>query len=448
MLMMKIRFLAVFTLSLLIALACRVPGFAQDNEEEQERSVLTLLTDTFDGYIENATAVRLNKLDRFTKIKNSLRLSYENNFGDHVNLKLDGLGAYNAVYDVEDLDVDQEDSYRAYVDIREATLNLFFDTFDLRLGKQQIIWEITDGLRVLDIINPLDLKEFILNDFENLRIPLWMVNLTYYFSDDYSLQSLIIWDTSFTEFPHAGSEFAFSTPALPGGFQLLVNDDEELDVSAENTRYGLRFKGLLGNWDVTLNYLYTWNNIPVRKKALNLETGTLSVSPEYERMQLIGGSIVNVLFDTVVRFELAGKLGLYFDVDDMTVPDMVVEKDTIEYALAFERDLWDITWILQGSQQYILDYDQAISSEKEVNTVATLRASKALNYEETLEFEVLGMYRFADDGYLIRPKLTYDLTDALRLSAGLDIFGGGDKNGFFGQFDEKDQLYAELRYSF
>jgi len=32
-------------------------------------------------------------------------------------------------------------------------------------GWQQIIWDKTDGLRLLDIINPLDMREFILDDF-------------------------------------------------------------------------------------------------------------------------------------------------------------------------------------------------------------------------------------------------------------------------------------------
>ena len=432
---------------LLAGFLCGVPGYAQEDEESEGRSFFTAFTDTFDGYLENATAVRLDELDRFTKIKNSLRLKYEHDFGEHVNLKLDALGVYDAVYDVEDLEVEDEDDYRAYIDMREATLNMYFDKFDLRMGRQQIIWEITDGLRVLDTVNPLDLKEFILDDFENLRIPLWMVNFAYYFTYDYSLQALVIPDMTFNHVPNAGSEFEFQTE-VPSGVQVLVNDDEEPDVSAENTRYGLRFKGLLGNWDFTLNYLYTWDNTPVQKKAFDPAAGTITVSPEYERMHIIGGSVVNVLFDTVVRFELAGKLGLYFDVDDVTVPDMVVEKDTIEYALAFERDLLDITWILQGSQQFILDYDEAISPEKEVNTVATLRASRALNDEETLEFEILGMYRFLDDDYLIRPVLTYDMTDALRLTGGVDIFGGGDDYSFLGQFDGKDRLYAEIRYSF
>ena len=115
--MRRQRYFLIVTLFLFSGLVCGVPGYAQEDEESERRSFFTAFTDTFDGYVENATAVRLNELDRFTKIKNSLRLEYEHDFGEHVNLKLDGLAVYDAVYDVEDLEVEDEEDYRAYIDM-------------------------------------------------------------------------------------------------------------------------------------------------------------------------------------------------------------------------------------------------------------------------------------------------------------------------------------------
>ncbi|NLN59528.1 MAG: hypothetical protein GX147_02245 [Deltaproteobacteria bacterium] len=55
----------------------------------------------------------------------------------------------------------------------------------LRLGKQQVSWGQSDGLRLLDIINPLDkswhgisLNEPYLDAFDNVRESLWMARLT------------------------------------------------------------------------------------------------------------------------------------------------------------------------------------------------------------------------------------------------------------------------------
>jgi hypothetical protein len=59
----------------------------------------------------------------------------------------------------------------AYIDLSLRDLPLSF-----RLGRQQVIWGESDQFRLMDIINPLDLTWHLQQeDFEKLRIPLWLV---------------------------------------------------------------------------------------------------------------------------------------------------------------------------------------------------------------------------------------------------------------------------------
>ncbi len=57
---------------------------------------------------------------------------------------------------------------------------LYVDTnaagWDLRLGKQQVVWGTADGIKLLDIINPTDFRELNQNVMEDARIPVWMIN--------------------------------------------------------------------------------------------------------------------------------------------------------------------------------------------------------------------------------------------------------------------------------
>ena len=46
----------------------------------------------------------------------------------------------------------------------------------LRIGKQQVVWGTADGIKLLDIINPTDWREFAQNTMDESRIPVWMVN--------------------------------------------------------------------------------------------------------------------------------------------------------------------------------------------------------------------------------------------------------------------------------
>ena len=46
----------------------------------------------------------------------------------------------------------------------------------LRIGKQQVVWGTADGIKLLDIINPTDWREFAQNTMDESRIPVWMLN--------------------------------------------------------------------------------------------------------------------------------------------------------------------------------------------------------------------------------------------------------------------------------
>lgn len=416
-------------------------------QEDDSGGIFTTFKETFDGYLKHETAARLDEPDRFVKIKNSLELKYSNWFTDHVGITVTGLAVYDAVYDVEDdLEVEDEEDYRAYVDLREGFLDLTFEKVDLRIGKQQVVWGSTDGFRVTDVVNPLDLREFGLAEFLDSRIPLWMGKIDYYLTTDFSLQVLIIPEMQFVESAHAGSEYAFAQSDFPPGVLPIINSIEEPDESFENTEYGLKFTGYREGWDFTLNYLYTWDDEPIVKKTLDMGAGTLTIAPEHERMHIIGGTFATAGWDAVVRGELAAKIGKYFPVDDVTVPEMAVEKTLISYALAFERDLFDISWLVQFLQETVLDYEKTITRD-EMDTKLTLRGSKT-NERETLEFILSLVYGINESEFLIRPSIEYDITDSTKIKVGADLFEGGATDTFFGQFDEKDRIYLELKYSF
>ena len=46
----------------------------------------------------------------------------------------------------------------------------------VRAGKQQVVWGTADGMKLLDIVNPTDYREFAQNTMEDSRIPVWLVN--------------------------------------------------------------------------------------------------------------------------------------------------------------------------------------------------------------------------------------------------------------------------------
>jgi hypothetical protein len=402
-------------------------------QEEDSESAFTTFTETFDGYLRNSTAVRLDEPDHFININNRFELKYSNWLNDHFGLNIVSWFVYDGAFDIEDdFASEDEDDYRVYVDLREAVLDVTFANLDVHLGKQQVVWGKTDGFRVTDVVNPLDLRDTAITEFLDQRIPLWMANVEYYFSTDFSVQALIIPDLEFNEFP---------SPVFSENVSVCSTHVPEENI--ENTEYGLKLTGFYNGWDFTLNYLYSWDDMPVFKQSFDADTEAVTISPEYERLHIVGGTVANVFWDAVVRGEVAAKIGQYFSVDDPAVSDMAVEKDLLTYALACERDLLDIHWLVQVLQERILDYDEAMTTD-EVSTYATLNGSKDF-LQETLDIEMMVIYNAQSEQFTLEPSIEYALNDAIVFSAGVDVVVGKDSD----TVDENtERIYAEVKYSF
>ena len=85
-------------------------------------------------------------------------------WGRPVSLRLDDVGA--------------RDELQFENRLREAYLDLSFKTLPIsfRLGRQQIVWGETDNFRMLDRVNPLDLRWHLQQEsWDELREPLWMI---------------------------------------------------------------------------------------------------------------------------------------------------------------------------------------------------------------------------------------------------------------------------------
>ena len=82
----------------------------------------------------------------------------------------------------------------------------------------------------------------------------------------------------------------------------------------------------------------------------------------------------------------------------------------------------------------------------ELDTSTTLLLRRDF-INETLEAEILWLQNINNGDGLIRPKLSYEINDSVNVWAGLDIFYG-DKEGLFGQFQNKDRFIVGFEWGF
>jgi len=114
--------------------------------------------------------------DDYMKSETSLRVFLDGSVADspyHVELQ-----AYqNGEDDTNRNDWTSEESYTQRDPLREAYIDVSNENFDMRLGKQQVVWGTADGIKLLDAINPTDYSEMAQNQMEDSRIPVWMMNI-------------------------------------------------------------------------------------------------------------------------------------------------------------------------------------------------------------------------------------------------------------------------------
>jgi hypothetical protein len=107
----------------------------------------------------------------------------------------------------------------------------------------------------------------------------------------------------------------------------------------------------------------------------------------------------------------------------------------------------DITQTTDPSTRPLL-LAQAINTQQQVrwNHGFSLRpALKLLN--ETLEMELAWVRWQTTGGQLLRPKLTYAISDHMKAVAGAEIYSGPTES-FLGRLRDVSSAFAELRASF
>ena len=96
------------------------------------------------GYVRNYTGMLTSENNEFSIVQNTLNINIEKKFG-RVAFK-----ANPYLYHYFDRDLE--------LGLREAYMDLYFDNFDLRIGKQQIIYGKAEGVFITDVVSPKDLR--------------------------------------------------------------------------------------------------------------------------------------------------------------------------------------------------------------------------------------------------------------------------------------------------
>lgn len=334
-------------------------------------------------------------------------------------------------------------SARVGLEIRELYLDGVIGGTFIRVGRQQVVWGQADGLRVLDVINPLDLSEFILLSPEERRIPLWMVNIEWrLFNGD--LQLIWIPDHTYDHLARPGSPFEATSPLVRPEGQPPPADQAVPDVVRPHgliadDDYGIRWKSFRNGWDLSVNYLFHYTDRPY----ISVNRATNAASLRYKRTHLIGASLARAIGKLTFRTEMGYSTDQYFLTQSGTSAGLVDRATEHSYVVGIDYQ-HNSDLLLSGQLfQSFLSTGKSFVRDMTETQLTFLAQKKMRNDALTLRTLVIhGANR--GDG-VIQTAFEYSFKSNVVLSLGFDWFYGSVE-GIFGQFDHADRLLLGIQY--
>jgi hypothetical protein len=426
-------------------------GWAERAITKKSRKWLEKVNEEFSlhmsGSASNEFAYRISSPDRVTKIKNQLILSETGQLCDNLRFKVSGRGYYDPVYYTTTYEKNVRSDQMTDIEFRDTYLDYSVGPVDLRLGNQEIVWGEALALFFADVVNARDLREFILPDFDMIRVPQWGMDLEFSQSN---FHGEFVWlpFLQFDKLGVSGSEF-YSPPPIPTvTTPFYAYDPPDVPSTFANSNVGGRLSYLFNNGlDVSTFYYHTWTHSPVYFRTI-LNNGLYLYYPEYRRLDMIGATFAKEVNGMVFKGEFVFNKDDYLPVFDVTDSDGIVRRNNLNYLLGLDYTFHGgIETNLQFMQRVVFNYTDTLINEKEVTNSLAFRIAKSF-MDGKLEPELLMVTNLGRLDMMLRPKCVYKVTGDWRLRFGLDIFLGNNPMGFFGRYDKKSRIYLETAYHF
>lgn len=398
------------------------------------------------GFVRGELAYTYASPAHWSKMLVRSELDAQGALSESVKYKVGARLDYDFVYDATDFyPPDVRSDQRVNFLLRENYLDVAAGDWDFRLGRQHIVWGEMVGLFFADVVSAKDLREFILPDFDVLRIPQWAARAEY-FKGDFHAEAIWIPVPSYDDIGKPGAEFFPTVIPPPPGYATLFDNEQFPKRRLSHTDYGLRLSLLKNGWDMSGFYYGSLDAQPTfYREIVTSPQPAFVYQARHDRIDQFGGTLAKDFGSAVFKAEAVYTRGRSYGVTRLDDADGVVKQETLDIVGGLDFALPSDTRLnVQLFERAFLDHDPDIVFKRHEPGASLLLNHK---FGERLEAEVLYIASLSRTDWMVRPRVMWDFQPNWRLIFGVDVFEG-PALGLFGQFDNRDRVYTELRYSF
>jgi hypothetical protein len=343
---------------------------------------------------------------------------------------------YDAAYEIKGRNRYSSQMLEAYereIELREAYVLGSSPNADVKIGRQIVVWGKSDTIRIVDVLNPLDLREPGIVDIEDLRLPVTMTRLDYYVQQ-WNITAIAIHEIRFNKVPVYNSEYyPGARPAPP---------ENNPDSTAANTEFALALNGYFSGWDLSIHWAQVFDDQP------QIETvSPSSVVQRHQRINMAGAAANLALGNWLLKSEMALLMGLKYS----NAPD--TEYDRLDSLLGVDYSgLTDAMLSLEIANRHVFDYTpqliQPADNVREDNIQYALRYNGDFLHERlNIVFLSTVFGERGQEGGFTRISGTYEVLDDLAVTLGVIDYHSGD-NPRMQAIADNDRLFLKIRYSY
>lgn len=397
------------------------------------------------------------------RLANKIDSYYEILFAPELKVApIDELSLFAAVEFREDF----SDSKRSRIFIDEAYLDILLQIIDFRIGRQEIKWGKTDGIKPTDNFSRRDLRDALVADDYNGIFAL----KTDVYVGDFTFEGVYapILERDFLPYYESSRYFTADPTADVSGttysLEYNYNETGSFQDSLKYGQYGFMIEYSMRGFDFALNYYDGFNGIPTSiaqsQTAIDNTNSIIyyDLMPTFNRIRSIGTSIATTFSDWIIRGESA-----YVFTKDMDGNDPLIDDPYLLLVTGIEHTFEDIIFShdIFFIAQYAMDLETPKKGTVNQDEITSTDLSGMLNHSfehaGTLNLE----YRFSDyyklickffmdfptKNYLVQPEVSLSPFDALYVIIGGDILGGGS-DGLIGALGNHDRIRVKFEYHF
>lgn len=344
----------------------------------------------------------------------------------------------------------------------ESFLDLYFADVDVRIGHQLVVWGQMDGTFITDVVSPLDLTEFLAQDFTDIRLAVPAVQASY-FVNEWSLTGLLTVMPVRSPIPSVSSPW-FAVPDELESIQVALDDDNLASAGLDEVEPGLKLTYSGTRTTASIVYFYGRNRIPAFAKTVSFGPGgdfSVALKPDYFRRHVLGTRMSSTTVDPVVleveaayesihKVDLDPELLLEDPRQGLDAEGLLIREGQLLAGLSVARTFGQTFVKTQVLGSLLTRHDRRATRDEFEEAITMLVHTRWKS--DTYGARIFAYYNPGGD-YWLNPVLEYNAGPGLNLALGVHLFGGEAANlalsaSAFGLFDDNDFAYFRLTLAF